>query len=251
MLPPRLEMIVVALAAAAFMYQRSLGGSSGAATTIDGITFPADLQASGTKQVLCGGGTRLKFNVVKVYAVGLYFEPQAVTRGGGTDSLKPFVGIPAAELAKSSGFYDSLIAGVHTWPGASPRECMPSDRTRPHAPALHPTGKYAKTLLLQFHRSVDGATVAGAMKDSLAKKVSERAGARSHGCWVCMRVAGDQYSPSDAPGSRARSRVSLAEPFARRIAHQVLARSAPQVSAGTLTKFSDALMLVSLRSPWP
>ena len=123
MLPPRLEMIVVALAAAAFMYQRSLGGSSGAATTIDGITFPADLQASGTKQVLCGGGTRLKFNVVKVYAVGLYFEPQAVTRGGGTDSLKPFVGVPAAELAKSSGFYDSLIAGVHTWLGAFPRRC--------------------------------------------------------------------------------------------------------------------------------
>ena len=95
MMPPRLEMLVVALAAAGFYYQRTLGGSSGAATTIDGITFPAELQASGTKQLLCGGGTRLKYNVVKVYAVGLYFEPQAVTRGGGADSLKQFVGMKA------------------------------------------------------------------------------------------------------------------------------------------------------------
>ena len=112
MMPPRLEMLVVALAAAGFYYQRTLGGSSGAATTIDGITFPAELQASGTKQLLCGGGTRLKYNVVKVYAVGLYFEQQAVTRGGGADSLKPFVGMKAAELSKSSSFYSSLVAGV-------------------------------------------------------------------------------------------------------------------------------------------
>ena len=33
-------------------------------------------------------------------------------------------------------------------------------------------GRFAKTLLLQFHRSVDADAVAGAMKDSLAKKVT-------------------------------------------------------------------------------
>ena len=33
-------------------------------------------------------------------------------------------------------------------------------------------GKFAKTLLLQFHRSVGADAVAGAMKDSLAKKVA-------------------------------------------------------------------------------
>jgi len=136
-------MIVVALAAAAFVYQRSLGGDGGGATVIDGITFPAELRASGTMQKLCGGGTRLKYNVVKVYAVGLYFEPQAVTRDGGKDGLMPYVGMSAADLAKSSDFYGALVAG-----------------------------KFAKTLLLQFHRSVGADAVAGAMKDSLAKKVA-------------------------------------------------------------------------------
>ena len=111
MLPPKTEMIVVALALGAFVYQRSQG-VSGEASTIDGIKFPAELVASGTKQQLCGGGTRLKYNVVKVYAVGLYFEPQAVTRGGGAESLKPFKGVSAAEIGKSAKFYSSIVAGA-------------------------------------------------------------------------------------------------------------------------------------------
>jgi len=130
------------LALIAFIYSKNSPGSNEAAT-IDGITFPSELRMMGTTQKLCGGGTRLKYNVVKVYAVGLYFEPQAVTRGGGADSLKPFVGTPADKLTKSSGFYSAIT-----------------------------NGKFAKTLLLQFHRSVGADAVAGAMKDSLSKKVA-------------------------------------------------------------------------------
>lgn len=112
------------------------GGGSGDPTTIDGLSFPATLRMSGTTQKLCGGGTRLKFNVVKVYAVGLYFDTTS------SESLKAFAGKAAPELAKSSSFYEALISG-----------------------------KFGKTLLLQFHRSVGASTMAEAMRDALAKKL--------------------------------------------------------------------------------
>ena len=92
----------------------------GDASTIDGISFPATVRLSGTTLKLCGGGTRLKFNVVKVYAAGLYAD---------AGSLAPFAGKPVSELSKSASFYESLV-----------------------------TGKFAKTLLLQFHRSVGADT---------------------------------------------------------------------------------------------
>ncbi|KAL1495522.1 hypothetical protein AB1Y20_016886 [Prymnesium parvum] len=142
MVPVRLSALVVAAAAGAYFLYTYTTAVSGEATIIDGITFPSEIRASGSVQKLCGGGTRFKYNVAKVYAVALYFEPSAAARGG-ADSLKPFVGSTAAALGKSNKFYDALIAG-----------------------------KFAKSLLLQFHRSVGSDTITTALKDSLSKKVS-------------------------------------------------------------------------------
>ncbi|KAL3933528.1 MAG: hypothetical protein SGPRY_000239 [Prymnesium sp.] len=142
MVPIKLSALAVLVAVALLFCYQSWSGSAGD-SVIDGIRFPTELRASGATQKLCGGGTRLKYNVVKVYAVGLYFEPQAVARGSGTDSLKPYAALPSSELVKSKGFYEVLVGG-----------------------------KFAKSLLLQFHRSVGADAIAGALKDALAKKVS-------------------------------------------------------------------------------
>ena len=113
------------------LYGQLLGGNGGVGTTIDGIAFPGELSG----QAFVGGGTRSKYGAVKVYAVGLYIDAARAT-----SSLKPFVGVPAAKLP--TGFFKTLQ-----------------------------TGKFGKTLLLQFHRSVASETVAGAMRDSLASRL--------------------------------------------------------------------------------
>ena len=107
-------------------------GSAAAGDSIDGLTFPGQLKG----QTLVGGGTRAKYGAVKVYAVGLYIDA-----GRAASSLKPFVGLPAAKLP--ANFFKVLQSG-----------------------------KFDRTLLLQFHRAVAAETVAGALRDSLAGRLS-------------------------------------------------------------------------------
>ena len=107
-------------------------GSAAAGDSIDGLTFPGQLKG----QTFVGGGTRAKYGAVKVYAVGLYIDA-----GRAASSLKPFVGLPAAKLP--ANFFKVLQSG-----------------------------KFDRTLLLQFHRAVAAETVAGALRDSLASRLS-------------------------------------------------------------------------------
>ena len=57
-------------------------------------------------------------------------------------ALASFSGKDGKSLSKDAAFFSTVVAG-----------------------------NFGKTLLLQFHRSVDGATVTSALKDSLAKKL--------------------------------------------------------------------------------
>lgn len=110
-------------------------GSAVAGDSIDGLAFPGQLKG----QSFVGGGTRAKYGAVKVYAVGLYIDA-----GRAASSLKPFVGLPAEKLP--ANFFKTLQ-----------------------------TGKFDRTLLLQFHRAVAADTVAGALRDSLAGRLSAAA----------------------------------------------------------------------------
>jgi len=108
-------------------------GASGAGDSIDGIAFPGTVGA----QTFVGGGTRSKYGAVKVYAVGLYIDASRAA-----SSLKPFVGAPASSLTGRADFFRVLQ-----------------------------TGRFDRTLLLQFHRSVAADAVAGALRDSLASRL--------------------------------------------------------------------------------
>ena len=110
------------------------GGAGGDGTTIDGISFPPELKMGGVRQQLTGGGTRTKYGVAKVYAVALYLDSRSAS-----SSLKKFAGAKA-----SATFYDTLAKG-----------------------------SFAKTLFLQFHRSVTGTVVAEALGESLSKRLSK------------------------------------------------------------------------------
>ena len=107
--------------------------------TIDGIAFPG---ADGDL-VLLGGGTRYKYGVVKVYAVGVYLEDAGAT-------LAAFAGKSAKELTTqlASDFYAAVL-GTDGGPNV------------------------AKSLVLKFHRSVGADAVAGALNDALKGKVKE------------------------------------------------------------------------------
>ena len=104
---------------------------------IDGQPFPDWIKSGGATHQLTGGGTRYKYGVAKVYAVGLYIDD-----GAATGALRKFAGEDGTTLEKKQVFYDAMIAG-----------------------------KFGKTLLLQFHRSVGGEKVAEALKDSLFDKL--------------------------------------------------------------------------------
>ena len=125
--------LLVALVAAYFMF----GGSSGAGgdgTVIDGLSFPASLRMGYVDQQLTGGGTRTKYGVAKVYAVALYIDA-----AGAASSLKKFAGKAAPKQPK---FYAALIDGT-----------------------------FARTLALQFHRSVSSDAMIGALDEAMAKRL--------------------------------------------------------------------------------
>jgi len=131
---PWRNVLLVGLVAMALRY--SMGTSeaaSGGGLTIDGAAFPPELKMGGVRQQLTGGGTRTKYNVAKVYAVALYLDSR-----GAASSLKPF----AASAKPPAKLYDTLA-----------------------------TGQFAKTLFLQFHRSVAAPAVAEALADSLTKRL--------------------------------------------------------------------------------
>ena len=119
-----------------------LGGAAGDGTSIDGLSFPPELIMGGVRQQLTGGGTRTKYGVAKVYAVALYVDSKAAsgalkqyaTGGGKWDPRVPKL-----------PFYNALIKGP-----------------------------FARTLFLQFHRSVTGKVMAEAMSESLSKRLPAR-----------------------------------------------------------------------------
>ena len=111
------------------------GGDGGSGTTIDGLSFPATLKMNGVTQDLTGGGTRTKYGVAKVYAVALYIHSD-----GASSSLKKFSG--PKPPTKQPAFYSALIDGT-----------------------------FAKTLMLQFHRSVSADAMVGALDEAMAKRL--------------------------------------------------------------------------------
>ena len=74
---------------------------------IDGITFPPTIRVGGDSALaFVGGGTRFKFNVVKVYAAALYLHKSA----SASSALKPFLRFDGASLRKKSDFSRALVA---------------------------------------------------------------------------------------------------------------------------------------------
>lgn len=125
--------MVVAVVVLGYSY---LGGSAGGdGTVIDGLSFPASLRMGYVNQQLVGGGTRTKYGVAKVYAVALYIDSS-----GASSSLKQFAGTTAP--TKQPKFYSALIDGA-----------------------------FARTLALQFHRSVSSDAMVSALDESLAKRL--------------------------------------------------------------------------------
>ena len=76
-----------------------------AARHIDGLAFPETLDIVDSSLAFVGGGTRFKYGMVKVYAVGLYSDVKLVP-GEEFDR-------PPKELATDASFYQTLGAG--TW----------------------------------------------------------------------------------------------------------------------------------------
>ena len=107
---------------------------------IDGQQFPDWIKSGGATRQLTGGGTRYKYGVAKVYALGLYID-----EGVATGALSKFAGKDGKQLAADQKFHDAVIQG-----------------------------KFGKTLLLQFHRAVGGEKVAEALKDSLSDKLDAK-----------------------------------------------------------------------------
>ena len=110
---------------------------SAATRSIDGQDYPLWQRIRGAKQTLVGGGTRYKFGVVKVYAAGLYVDEAAIE-----GPLRSFRSSSAKALQADTAFLETVIE-------------LPAP----------------KTLLLQFHRSVDAGAVTGALKDALSPRL--------------------------------------------------------------------------------
>ena len=96
--------------------------ASAVGSKIDGLSYPSSIKMGGARQELIGGGTRIKYGVAKVYAIGFYM---ALDHASGT--LRDFQGLPPSALMKRAGFFDRVKGG-----------------------------RFAKSLLLKFHRSVTG-----------------------------------------------------------------------------------------------
>mmetsp|Transcript_105912 Transcript_105912/g.299407 ORF Transcript_105912/g.299407 Transcript_105912/m.299407 type:complete len:220 (+) Transcript_105912:58-717(+) len=128
-------LLLVSALAVVYFVLRGRGGS-GSDTTIDGLAFPSTIQQAGVTQQFIGGGTRFKYSVVKVYAVGVYLEKAGVA------ALAQYESTPAEELLKRQGFFKGVIIGP-----------------------------FAKTLLLRFHRSVSGTAVVKALRDALKPRL--------------------------------------------------------------------------------
>ena len=111
---------------------------AGGFISIDGLQFPSTVKMAGSSQTLAGGGTRIKFGVVKVYAVGVYLDA-----AGSKTALKSYYGMESSVLLSKSGFVRAIV-----------------------------DGKFGKTLLMKFHRSVSSGTIADALRDSMAPRLS-------------------------------------------------------------------------------
>jgi len=130
--------LVMLLACTAMYYRFAsdfAGGEEGEGLVIDGIAFPSEVQMGGVRQQVTGGGTRTKYGVAKVYAAALYLDSR-----GAASTLKQYAGKTPTKPA----FFDSVIKG-----------------------------QFAKTLFLQFHRSVESNAVASALSDSLSSRLSK------------------------------------------------------------------------------
>lgn len=138
---PERRSVVAALIAATLAYSRFFATSPTDAQLIDGIPFAKKIAQHSTPLTLVGGGTRYKYNVVPVYAVGIYVDAARMAA-----ALKPFIQLPAPALLRKTAFFDAAAAAT-----------------------------VAKAVVLGFHRSVSASAVVDALKDALASKVSKGA----------------------------------------------------------------------------
>eukprot|EP00316_Scyphosphaera_apsteinii_P009092 CAMPEP_0119335536 /NCGR_PEP_ID=MMETSP1333-20130426/89796_1 /TAXON_ID=418940 /ORGANISM="Scyphosphaera apsteinii, Strain RCC1455" /LENGTH=253 /DNA_ID=CAMNT_0007346109 /DNA_START=23 /DNA_END=784 /DNA_ORIENTATION=+ len=134
---PKLYLLLAAVVLVLVCVAKPQGVDSDARVLIDGLDFAPSIKMSGISQQLIGGGTRLKYNVVKIYAVGVYMDAAGAKR-----ALKPYLGLAAGALQKQAGFYKAVIEA-----------------------------RFAKALLLYFHRSVGSSAVVDALRDSLAPRL--------------------------------------------------------------------------------
>ena len=132
---------LVALAAAITWWSGALARAPGSIASqvknIDGASFKSNIAPQNSPPLkLVGGGTRLKYNVVKVYSIGIYIEARTPT------PMKKYLGLPLKNLDKS--FFDAAIKG-----------------------------SFPKALVLVFHRSVSADAVVDALRDALSSKLSK------------------------------------------------------------------------------
>lgn len=161
--PAQREATVWALIAgsAAVMFGGSVlfgGGSDGSATdalVIDGLSFPPSMKMAGTQQLVTGGGTRTKYGVAKVYAVALYLD-----ESGGKSALSKFA--TGSAPTKNAKFYKALI-----------------------------DGPFARTLHLQFHRSVASDAMVTALDEAMSKRLPADALAKFRAAFLKALPAGN------------------------------------------------------------
>lgn len=105
-------------------------------TDIDGMPFPNDIKVAGSKQSLIGGGTRSKWGF-RVYAVGIYGDRRRLNRS---------------------------IARKYS--GANMSDARWTELSSDFA-----TSRFARTLLLRFHREVASSDMSEALGEALMPRV--------------------------------------------------------------------------------
>jgi len=131
------EILVVLMVAFAYFHFDLGSAETGKDTKIDGIPFADTISMAGSSMQFSGGGTRFKFGVAKVYALALYVDTRAAA-----SALKPYAGVKASKLQKDESFYGKIV-----------------------------NGRFPRSMLLTFHRTVDADAIANALRDALSKKL--------------------------------------------------------------------------------
>ena len=135
---------------------------------IDGQQFPDWIKSGGSTRQLTGGGTRYKYGVAKVRRGVL----TSAARRRGASSLSE-QGTTGSRRSTRSGLYideGTTTGALSKYAGKDGKQLAADQKF--HDAVI--TGKFGKTLLLQFHRAVGGEKVAEALKDSLSDKLDAK-----------------------------------------------------------------------------